>query len=111
MKYYDCRRTPAPSYAPGDKVYLDGSDIKTTRPSNKLLHRYLGPYEIERAVGARVYRLKLPQSLSRIHPVFHVSKLMLAPKAPIPGRRPQPPPPPVAVGDELEYEVDKIIDS
>ena len=32
-KYYDRRRTPAPVYQSGDKVYLDASDIQTTRPS------------------------------------------------------------------------------
>ena len=28
-KYYDRKRTPAPDYQPGDKVYLDASDIQT----------------------------------------------------------------------------------
>ena len=37
-KYYDHRRTPAPDYQPGDRVYLDASDIHTTRPSWKLSH-------------------------------------------------------------------------
>src|SRR6267154_6633264 len=34
--YYNQCREPAPEYAPGDKVYLDGSDIRTSRPSKKL---------------------------------------------------------------------------
>ena len=29
-RYYNQRRTPAPDYKPGDKVYLDASDISTT---------------------------------------------------------------------------------
>ena len=37
-KYYDRRRTPAPEYQPGDRVFLDASDIHTTRPSRKLSH-------------------------------------------------------------------------
>jgi len=28
--YYNRRREPAPEYTPGDKVYLDGSDIQTS---------------------------------------------------------------------------------
>jgi len=37
-RYYDHQRTPAPVFKPGDKVFLDASDIHTTRPSQKLLH-------------------------------------------------------------------------
>jgi len=47
-RYYNQKRTPAPMYKPGDWVYLDASDIKTTRLSPKLLHRKLGPFEVER---------------------------------------------------------------
>jgi hypothetical protein len=39
--YYNCRREPAPVFKPGDKVWLDGSDITTNRPSSKLSHRSL----------------------------------------------------------------------
>jgi hypothetical protein len=28
--YYNRRQEPAPEYTPGDKVYLDGSDIQTS---------------------------------------------------------------------------------
>jgi len=38
-KYYDHRRTPAPVFNPGDKVFLDALDIRTTHPSQKLSHR------------------------------------------------------------------------
>ena len=37
-KYYDQKRTPALDYQPGDRVYLDASDIQTTWPSKKLSH-------------------------------------------------------------------------
>jgi hypothetical protein len=36
--YYNQHREPAPKYALGDRVYLDGSDIQTTQPSKKLAH-------------------------------------------------------------------------
>jgi hypothetical protein len=109
--YYNRRRTPAPDYKPGEKVYLDASDIKTTRPSQKLAHRYLGPFVVERKIGPSAYRLRLPTSLSRLHPVFNVVKLLSAPPDPIPGRRSRPPPPPVLVQGEEHYEVEGIIDS
>jgi len=38
-KYYDRRRTLAPVFKPGDKVFLDTSDIQTTHPLQKLSHR------------------------------------------------------------------------
>ena len=47
-KYYDQKRTPAPEYQPGDRVYLDASNIQTTRPSKKLSHRHLGPIIVEK---------------------------------------------------------------
>src|SRR5271156_3321053 len=87
-RYYDRNRTRAPDYQPGDKVYLDASDIKTTRPSKKLSHRRLGPFEVVRKVGNGAYRLRLPPSMSRLHPVFNVVKLMPAPSDPIPGHHP-----------------------
>ena len=56
-KYYNWRRTPAPDYKPGDKVYLDASNIQTNRPSRKLSHRRLGPFPIVKKVGNGAYLL------------------------------------------------------
>ena len=110
-KYYDRRRTPAPEYQPGDKVYLDASDIHTTRPSRKLSHQRLGPFPVVKKVRNGTYRLWLPPSMSRLHPVFNVIKLTLAPEDPIPGRRPRPPPLPEIVNGEKEFIVEQILDS
>ena len=65
-KYYNRKRTPAPDYQHGDRVYLDASDIHTTRPSKKLSHQRLGPFPIVRKVGNSSYRLRLPPSMSRL---------------------------------------------
>ena len=54
-RYYNRKRSPAPVFQPGDRVYLDTSDIKTTRLSPKLSHRRLGPFEIEHQVGPLAY--------------------------------------------------------
>ena len=110
-KYYDQRQTPAPDYQPGDRVYLDASDIQTTRPSQKLSHKRLGPFTIIRKVGNGVYRLRLPPSMSRLHPVFNVVKLTPAPEDPIQGRRPRPPPLPEVIDGEEEWIVEEILDS
>jgi len=37
-RYYDYRRTPALVFKPGDKVFLDTSDICITCPLQKLSH-------------------------------------------------------------------------
>ena len=88
-RYYNQKRTPAPMYKPGDRIYLDTSDIKTTRPSPKLSYRRLGPFEIECQVGLLAYRLKLPHRMRQLHPVFNVVKLSAALEDPILGRKPQ----------------------
>jgi hypothetical protein len=63
--YYNRRCEPALVFAPGDRVWLDGSDIATTRPSSKLSHRHLGPFVVEACVGHGAYRLKLPHHFRR----------------------------------------------
>jgi hypothetical protein len=78
-RYYNQRRLPAPVYKPDDLVYLDASDIKTTRPSRKLSHRWLGPFPIERQVSRHAYQLRLPFPMRRLHPVFNIVKLTSAP--------------------------------
>jgi hypothetical protein len=110
-RYYNRRRTPTPVYKPGDKVYLDASDIHTTRPSKKLSHRRLGPFPVERRVGMNAYRLTLLLPMKRLHPVFNVIKLTPAPPDPIPGRHVPPPPPPELIDGEEEYVVEEILDS
>ncbi|WVZ58374.1 hypothetical protein U9M48_008653 [Paspalum notatum var. saurae] len=41
----------------------------------KLAPRYIGPFRIKRKVGDLAYELELPEHLSGVHPVFHVSQL------------------------------------
>ena len=76
-KYYDQRWIPALDYQPGDKVYLDTSNIQMTRPSRKLSHQRLGPFPVVNKVRNNAYCLQLPPSMSQLHPVFNVVKLSL----------------------------------
>jgi hypothetical protein len=111
VQYYDRHHGPTPQYEVGDHVFLDASDLQTTRPSHKLAHHFVGPYSVKRKVGTHAYELRLPPLMSRIHPVFHVVKLKPAPDDPIAGCRVNPPPDPVLVDGEEEYEVEEIMNS
>jgi hypothetical protein len=84
--FYNRRREPAPVYAPGDRVWLNGSDITTNRPLSKLSHQCLGPFVVEACVGHGAYCLKLPYHFCRLHPIFPTVKLSPTPPDPIIGR-------------------------
>jgi len=110
-RYYDRRRTPAPVFKPGDKVFLDASDIRTTCPSQKLSHQQLGSFVMEWRIGPMAYRLKLPHWMKQLHPMFNVVKLTPAPEDPITGRKTEDHPPPIVIDGEVEWEVEEILDS
>jgi hypothetical protein len=62
----------------GDEVLLKVSPTKGIVHfdiKGKLSPRYIGPYLITTRVGFLAYRLQLPESMARVHPVFHVSML------------------------------------
>src|ERR1700733_4698630 len=56
-RYYDRRCTPAPGIKVGDRVWLDSSDIQTTRLSEKLSHKRLSPFHVVKALGCGAYKL------------------------------------------------------
>jgi transposase InsO family protein len=86
-RYYDEHAMQQPNFQPGDLVWLLRRNLKTTRPSEKLDHRRLGPFRIIEAVGERAFRLELPEHLSLLHPVFGVSLLEpYHPPSSVPGR-------------------------
>jgi len=85
MLYYNQKWSLAPEFKAGDMVFLNASDIQTTRPSKKLSHQRLGLFPINSQVDNGAYQLRLPQSMGRLHPIFNVVKLSLAPPDPIPG--------------------------
>ena len=60
----------------GDYVYLMVSPMRSVRRFNmkeKLAPRYIGPFKILERRGEVAYQLELPESLSGVHDVFHVS--------------------------------------
>jgi len=103
--YYDQSRR-VHHYQVGDMVLLSTKNIGLHKndQSSKLLPRYVGPFKILATIGELAYKLDLPPTM-RIHPVFHISKL----KTFHDDGRMQPPPPPITVDGDEEFEVESII--
>jgi hypothetical protein len=73
-------RIEGPIFKRGDRVYLSRKNLtRKNKPSKKLDHKRLGPFEIEEVLGPLNYKLRLPKKM-RIHPNFHVSLLEPAPQ-------------------------------
>jgi hypothetical protein len=73
--YVDTRRRDM-SFEVGDFVYLKVSPISGVRRfgvRGKLAPHYIGPYQILARHGEVAYQLSLPENLSVVHNVFHVS--------------------------------------
>jgi transposase InsO family protein len=104
--YYDQSRQEAPDFQKGEKVYLLRRNIRTRRPSAKLDHLKLGPFEIAEKTGPLNYRLKLPDSMRRIHATFHVSLLEKAPRNAEIATNVE-----IEEETENEYEVEEILDT
>ena len=103
--YYNKHRSVEPTLKEGDKVWLIRKNIKTKRPSDKLDHKKLGPFKIDKVVGPVNYRLKLPRTMN-IHPVFHISLLEPA----LPGSAAAPNTEIDPVNPDEVYDVEKILD-
>ncbi|XP_051134139.1 uncharacterized protein LOC127253539 [Andrographis paniculata] len=61
-----------------NKIRKDEGSSRSSKEfgiKGKLSPRYVGPYEIVDRVGDWAYRLALPNSMERIHNVFHISQL------------------------------------
>ena len=95
-------------YEPGTMVFLSTKHITTDRPSKKLDHKRVGPFEVIERVGSS-YKLRLPSTM-KIHNVFHPSLLSPAHTDPLPGQK-NSPPNPVIIEDEEEWTVEDILDS
>jgi hypothetical protein len=78
QKSYADRRHRPLVFKVGDHVYLKVSPIKEVNHfgvRGKLAPRYIGPFCILERCGAVAYQLELPEQLSDVHNVFHVSQL------------------------------------
>ncbi|CAJ0938700.1 unnamed protein product [Ranitomeya imitator] len=107
QRFANRRRCVGPRLRVGDLVWLSSRYIPMKVSSPKFKPRFIGPYRISEVLNPVSFRLTLPASFS-IHNVFHRSLLRryVAPVVPSID-----PPAPVLVEGELEYIVEKILDS
>ncbi|KAJ3538280.1 hypothetical protein NMY22_g5229 [Coprinellus aureogranulatus] len=107
---YETGKRTAHSFQVNDYVWLSAKNIAIKVPTCKLGDLYLGPFKITEKVGDLDYRLQLPDPLSRLHPVFHIDKLYPWKGSDINGILP-PPPDPIELDGEEEWEVQEVLDS
>ena len=91
----------------GDKVWLEGKNLRLHYPTRKLAPRREGPFEISHVISPLTYRLQLPPTW-KIHDVFHTSLLSTYQETAEHGLNYANPPPEEIEGEE-EYEIAKIL--
>ena len=73
--YADSKRKEV-TYEIGDRAYLRVSPLRGVKHfgvRGKLAPRFVGPYHDLERMGEVAYKLELPEGLSGVHDVFHVS--------------------------------------
>ncbi|CAJ0968825.1 unnamed protein product, partial [Ranitomeya imitator] len=107
QRFANRHRCVGPRLRVGDLVWLSSRYVPMKVSSPKFKPRFIGPYRISEVLNPVSFRLTLPASFA-IHNVFHRSLLRryVAPVVPSVD-----PPAPVLVEGELEYVVEKILDS
>jgi hypothetical protein len=110
-RHFDARKGETLTFKVGDKVWLDGRNLTTLRPTKKLDVKRLGPFIVQEKHGKSAYQLKLPVSWNRVHPVFNVVLLTPFKEAAYAIQRPPSPPGPIFVDEHPEFEVEEILAS
>jgi hypothetical protein len=105
-KYYDKARSAAPTFERGDMVYLSRLNLKTTRPSDKLDFKRIGPFEVLEKISKNNYKLDLPPTMKLRTNNFHVSLL-----EPAHGQEEPTQEEIEVLPQEEEYEVEEILDA
>jgi hypothetical protein len=94
-------------YQVGNKVWLEGTNLKRIEGTVKLSPRQYGPFKVAAKVSHVAYKLDLPDHW-RIHNIFHAS--LLTPYKETPEYRPNYlEPPPNIIDDTPEWEVERIL--
>src|SRR5712671_6476539 len=92
----------------GQKVWLEGKNIKCPYDSPKLSPKRYGPFRVVAKISPVAYKLQIPATW-QIHDVFHASLLTPYKETVEHGKNFLEPPPDVIEGEE-EWEVEQILD-
>ncbi|KAJ9522416.1 hypothetical protein QJQ45_008282 [Haematococcus lacustris] len=105
QRYANKRRRDV-TFSVGDSVLLSTKNLRNAPGrARKFLPRYVGPFKVTGKLGEAAYRLELPPTMSRLHPVFHVSLLKK-----YTGSQGFPPPPVMEwLEDAPHYEVHSLL--
>jgi Chromo (CHRromatin Organisation MOdifier) domain len=96
-------------FVTGQKVWLEGTNLKTSHPTKKFAPKHYGPFPIMDVISLVIYRLTLPPSW-KIHNVFHVSLLTPYKEMEEHGLNFTNPPPEL-IKEREEYEVEQVLAS
>ena len=92
-------------------MWLEGTNLTTEQPMQKLDDKRHGPFQIEEKIGKGAYKLKLPKTWRNIHPVFNEFLLSPHKESQFPSQRHPGPPPPEIIDQVPEFEVEYIVDT
>lgn len=107
QKAYADRRRSDVQIQVGDNILLSSANIPLKHPgTRKFLPKWLGPFKVLEQINPVAFKLELPPSMARIHPVFHASLL----KPYKDDGKVQPPPPALDDEGELTYTVETLLD-
>jgi deoxyuridine 5'-triphosphate nucleotidohydrolase len=97
----------------GDFVLLNSENItvdnQREQKSKKLAQRFIGPYKIIRKISPVAYELQMPES-TKVHTVFHISKLKEYKNSNSFNRTSHSRPDPILSDGQEEWEVENLMD-
>jgi hypothetical protein len=96
-------------YCVDQKVWLEGTHLRTTHPMTKLRAKRFGPFRVTEVLSAVTYRLDLPPAW-KIHNTFHAAVLHPYKETELHGPNFIETPPDLVEGHE-EWEVDSVLAS
>jgi Chromo (CHRromatin Organisation MOdifier) domain len=96
-------------YQKGQKVWIEGTNLKTAHPTTKLRAKHFSPFKIMEVISPVTYCIQLPTQW-KIHDTFHAALLHPHKTMELYGETFTEPPPDLIAGQE-EWEVEDILAS